>query len=88
MKNLSNTKAVTVQFADAQFAGYGHQKIKVVLEYDGETETFSATTDFMPGFDEANELEGQDRYDALYDLIEAQIEEEVLEWLTSIASNN
>lgn len=87
MKNLSNTKAVTVQFADSLFAGYGHQRIKVELEYEGETEIFSATTDFMPGFDKANELEGQDRYDALYELIEAQIEEEVLEWLTSIASN-
>lgn len=77
-------KTVTVQFADAQFAGYGHQKIKVVLEFEGETETFSATTNFMPGYDAANDLDGQDRYDAFYDLISSQIDEAVLEWLLSI----
>lgn len=87
MNTLFNNKPVTVTYADSLFAGYGHQRIKVELEYDGESEIFSATTDFMPGFDEANELDGQERYDALYDLIEAQIEEEVLEWLTSIAFN-
>lgn len=88
MNTLFNNKPISVQFASSLFSGYGHQRIKVELEYEGETEIFSATTDFMPGFDKANELEGQERYDALYDLIEAQIEEEVLEWLTSIASNN
>lgn len=88
MNFLFQDKPVTVAYADSLFSGYGHQRIKVELEYEGETEIFSATTDFMPGFDKANELEGQERYDALYDLIEAQIEEEVLEWLTSIASTN
>lgn len=87
MNTLFNNNPISVQYADSLFSGYGHQRIKVELEFDGETETFSATTDFMPGFDKANELEGQERYDALYDLIEAQIEEEVLEWLTSITSN-
>lgn len=87
MNFLFNNKPVTVTYADSLFAGYGHQKIKVELEYDGETEIFSATTDFMPGFDKANELEGQDRYDALYELIELRIEEEVIDWLTIISSN-
>ena len=88
MNFLFNNKPVTVQFADSLFAGYGHQRIKVELEYDSQSETFSATTDFMPGWDKANDLEGQDRYDALYELIELRIEEEVIEWLTSITSTN
>jgi hypothetical protein len=80
-------KKVSVRFADSLPSGYGHKKIKVELECEGESESFIATTNFMPGYDAANDLDGQDRYDALYDLIDSQIEGEVLEWLTQTFSN-
>lgn len=70
-----------VIYADAIFSGYGHKKVTVQLMANGETKRFSAVTNFMPGIDKAEDLEGQERYDALYDLIESDIEDQVIEWL-------
>jgi hypothetical protein len=75
-------KTVTVLHASSMPAGYGHQRITVQMQNeDGDTREFSAITYFMPGFDAANELEGQEKYEALYELIENKIADEVYEWL-------
>lgn len=63
--------------------GYGHKKITVELHYNGDYQKFTATTNNMPGFDAACELEGSEKYLALYKLIENQIIDEVSEWLES-----
>jgi hypothetical protein len=83
MKNYeSNGKIFNVTHASALTYGYGHKKITVELtETTGETKTFSATTSYMPGYDAACDLEGQDKFDALYELISGQISDEVYEWL-------
>lgn len=75
----------TVYYANGLNAGHGHVKITVELELDGEYKKFYHTTSYMPGWDEATDLEGQDKYDALYALIENDIEDEVIEWVTALS---
>lgn len=75
-------KTVTVIHASSLPAGYGHKKITVeLMSEDGRAKEFAATTNNMRDFDAANELEGQDKYEALYELIESQIADQVYEWL-------
>ena len=77
-------QTVFVKHASALTAGYGHKKINVELcidAYPHESKVFSSTTDFMPGFDRANDLEDQERYNALFELIENNIIGRVEEWL-------
>jgi hypothetical protein len=71
---------INVLFASASFAGYGHQTITVELECNGLKGTFTHTTFNMSDFDDAMDLEGQEKYDALYDLISYSISEEVNEF--------
>lgn len=74
-----------VDFASAITAGYGHQKItvRVILE-NGEENDFSATTNNMPDFDEATDLEGQEKIDALFLLVESSLDGEIVEWIYEI----
>lgn len=82
MTTTNNTNEVKVIYADAVTSGYGHKKITVELEFKGETKKFTGITNFMPGFDAADELEGQERYEALADLID--IDDQIAEWAFSI----
>ncbi len=85
MKNYSiNGQQVNVYFASSENAGYGHKKINVKLECNGNYEKFHETTNFMHGFDKADDLEGQEKYEALYELIDSAIESEVIDWLNSL----
>ena len=77
-------KEIEIYHASALPSGYGHKKITVELCYNNEYQKFSATTNNMPGYDAATELEGDDKYHALYELIEFQIIDEVAEWLENI----
>lgn len=76
-------KPVNIVYASSLLEGYGHQRINIEVEYEGLTENFSATTNFMPGYDAAMELEGQEKYEALYSLIANDIDEDILEWLVT-----
>lgn len=77
--------SIEVYYANALTAGYGHKKIEVELYYNGEYKTFKATTDFMPGYDAAMDLEDtNERYVALFGLIEYKIEDEVIEWVDTL----
>jgi hypothetical protein len=78
--NILNTD-LEIYSANAIHAGYGHKKITVELYYNSNYREFIATTSNMPCFDEANELEGEDKEIALFNIIENQIEEQVNEWL-------
>lgn len=78
---LSTEKNVNVNYASSITAGYGHKKITVEIECDGEYKYFIATTNNMPAFDEAQDLEGDEKYFALFEIIESQIEDEILDWL-------
>lgn len=82
MKTLEN--GTEIYSINASTSGYGHKKITVELRFENEYKKFSAVTDCMPAYDEANDLEGDERDSALYDLIDYKIEEEVNEWLNEL----
>lgn len=75
-----------VYSAKSSPSGYGHYKITVELieEFTGEAKSFNAVTNFMPGYDAANELDGQDKAEALYELIDNKIEDEIADWMEQI----
>lgn len=77
-------KEVELLYASALTAGHGHKMITVELIHDGNRKSFYAVTNAMPGFDAANNLEGEERYMAFYKLIESDIEDEVKEWLNEL----
>lgn len=87
MKTYTTTQGqdFRVDFASAITAGYGHQKItvRVILE-NGEENNFSAKTNNMPDFDEATDLEGQEKFDALFSLVESSLDGEITEWIYSL----
>lgn len=68
----------TITFAKARFTYYGHYKISVdVLYENGKEFTFVATTTDMPGVDAAFDLEGQERYEALFLLVTSVIDSHI-----------
>ena len=83
---MNTTEKIKVCHAYTRFKGYGHHNIIVELycEQIDDYHTFEAITNNMPDFDAAQRLEGQEKYDALYDIIKYQIEEEVTEWIESL----
>ena len=77
-----NNQEVTVYYSSSLLAGYGHQKITVEMECNGEYKKFTATTNNMRGLDAAKELDQQEKYEALYELID--IDAEILDWVLEI----
>ena len=72
---------VEITYADAVSSGYGHKKITVEVNYNGQSKRFNAVTSCMPEFDRADELEGQERYYALYSCVASSIDELVADWI-------
>lgn len=65
-------------------SGYGHKKIMVdIIDENGNQKSFSSVTSNMPDFDEATDLEGQEKYEALFELIENDIEGSISGWIYS-----
>lgn len=82
MKNINlNGTDLEINYTNATTAGHGHKKITVELYFKGEYKTFSATTSNMPSYDDATELEGSDKDEALFNIISYQIEDQVEEWI-------
>jgi hypothetical protein len=79
-----NNSEVTVYYAGSLLSGYGHHKITVELECNGEYKKFIATTNNMRGLDAAKELDRQDKYEAFYELIASDINEEILNWVIDL----
>ena len=77
-------KEIEIYRAIAIPTGYGHKKITVELYYNSEYKKFSGTTNNMRAYDAAIDLEGGERYFALYELIEDEILDEVSEWLENL----
>lgn len=94
MSNTSNTPIIEINGNELSLlnswhstAGYGHKKITVSLSFEGNSKEFYATTNNMPGFDKATDLQDDDAdqyHLALYSLIDTDIESEVTEWIGSI----
>lgn len=79
-----NNTEIGLYHAQAISAGSGHKYITVELEYEGIYETFTAITADMPSYDAATELEGEEKYLALYNIIAHQIKREVDEWIVDV----
>lgn len=87
MKNYTTTLAqdFTIDYASHLPAGYGHKEITVsVVSKNGKKKDFKAKTSNMPDFDKASDLEGQERYEALFELVEYALEGEISEWLSEL----
>jgi hypothetical protein len=80
MKTSTN-REIEIYAVQVNQSGYGHKEIRVSIlfqgKYSAETMDFKAVTNNMPGYDAANDLEGEERRNALYSLIERQIIDEV-----------
>ena len=87
MKAIVNLfgKEIEIYSLSVKPAGYGHKKITVELFYNGDYKAFSAVTNNMPATDEANELEGIERYISYFSIIEDKIADEIGEWLEGLA---
>ena len=83
-KKIVADKEIEIYHANAITSGYGHKKITVELQYNGKYQKFTAITNNMFAYDEANELDGEDKYQAFYDIIENQIIDEITEWLENL----
>ena len=78
----SQGQEFTINHASALPAGYGHKKIIVeVVASNGAKKDFHHTTNNMPDYDEATDKEGQEKYEALFELIERSLDDEISEWL-------
>ena len=87
MKTYTTTQGqeFTIYYTSAITAGYGHQKITAyVIAENGDKKQFSAKTNNMPDFDEATDLEGQEKIDALFLLVESSLDGEIVEWIYEI----
>ena len=77
-------KEIEVYHAQAIPSGYGHKKITVELRHGNMYEKFSATTSNMSAFDDAQDHVGSEYYQALFDIIENQIEDQATECLDKL----
>lgn len=73
-----------INYTQSLTAGHGHKKIIVELCFKEEFKTFSATTSNMPDYDDATELEGSDKDEALFNIISYKIEDQVNEWIFEV----
>ena len=81
---LTNGTEINLNYANAIVAGAGHKKITVELYYNGNYKEFSATTTDMSAYDDATELDGEDKQVALYEIISHKIEDLIFDWLYEI----
>ena len=78
-----------IMYAHTLHSGHGHRKIEdEVSSKSGDLKMFSATTSNMPSFDEANELEGQEKYQALFEIVESDMDGEISEWIYELESED
>lgn len=68
----------------SRFSGYGNYTITAELEYKGERKEFSRTINEMPSYDEATDLEGDEKELAFYNLIAYKIEDNVADWMAEV----
>jgi hypothetical protein len=86
MKSITfNGSDLGIFSTNATTAGHGHKKIKVELLYKGEYRVFSATTSNMPDYDDATDLEAEEKNEALFNLVSYQLEDQINEWLAEVA---
>ena len=83
---IINYKELDITYATAISSGHGHKKISVwFIDYETlESITLTATTNNMPAFDRASDLEGQEKYVALYEIIASDIQDQLEEFVSPL----
>jgi hypothetical protein len=83
---IINYKELDITYATAISSGHGHKQISVSFyDYENsESITLTATTNNMPAFDRASELEGQEKYVALYEIIASDIQDQLEEFVSPL----
>lgn len=77
----NNGKSYNVDYTSTMPAGYGHQIIIArIINDKGNIGVFQGTTNHMRAFDNATDLEGQEKYEALFDIVEYDIIGKITEW--------
>ena len=79
-----NQKSLELHYANFITSSYGHKKVIVELFYSGQYKVFSAITTRVDLTDDASELEGDERYMAIYEIIDIEIQDQVIEWMEEI----
>ena len=74
---------VSVWYASSRQVSYGHHKVSVELNFNNDYKTFSAVTTDTEALDVASELEGEGKWNALYNIIKYHIEDEVNSWINN-----
>jgi hypothetical protein len=75
---------IEVYYAKALPHSFGSVKVTVELLCDGQFKEFTGYVNFMPNYDFAMTLDGDQRYQFLFNLIESQISDEIKEWISQI----
>ena len=70
-----------ISHASSLSSGYGHREIFVTVNHEGQEKDFKAVTSNMHDYDEASDLEGQEKYEALFELIESKIAGQIAQWI-------
>lgn len=87
--STSQDQIFTVNYAYSKHNGSGNKKILVEIASDsGDLKIFSSFTNDMPAYDSANDLEGQEKWEALYVIISDNIDDEVSDWLYELDEEN
>ena len=81
---LTNGAEINLNYANAISNGAGHKKITVELYFNGVYKEFSYTTTDMCAYDEATELDGNEKQVALYEIISSKIEDLIFDWIYEI----
>ena len=72
----------SIDYASSLPSGYGHKEISVrVVSENGDVKDFRAVTSNMHDYDIATKLEGQEKYEALFELVESSLDGQIAEWL-------
>lgn len=83
-----NNQELEVIHASKLPSGFGHYKINVhfLNHQNMESKYFASTTSNMSAIDAASELEGQEKYMALYEIIASDIQDQLEEFVSPLIS--
>lgn len=84
LPTLYHAEPIELVYATSRHSGYGHKTITIELEYKGVKKDFHGTINNMPDYDDATELEGDEKVVAFYNLISHKIEEMVQQWIEEL----
>ena len=88
LPTISINSELELNYVSVSQSGYGHKTITVELIYNGQKKEFKHTTNNMPDYDDATDIEDyEEKNRALYGLISYSIEDQISEWIYEIENS-